>query len=854
MKISNYIIYTNYTGKFHKLLIVIIVVTVCSTQNLYSRVLAATTTTTKKDSLYVTKNDSLPVNAIWLESMDVSKIAQLNGKPAVVGKAFTGTPIMLNGQIYKHGIGVSAVSFIRINLKKSAKRFITDFNIDDAWKTKNLRTHGVIYVDGKKVYETEKPYWFKWPQSPYQISINLEGASELVLAVMADGIYNGHCDWAGAHLILEPGAKLRPEIIPMSYSNIDIENPNNTVWLDKVPSSFISSGNGKGPGFWRTPQGNAISLNGQLYSRGYAVCPNSILKMNLKGVAERFVSLVGVNDDSKGSAVFKVFVDKELKFESGEMHPGDSPKPIDIKLNGAKEMLLHVASNYVAAENVKTFAAWVGPRIFVTPGVTGKKDLPEPKMLEQKDMNITTIIDDVKPVIHGPRVTGSSPDLPFFFAVPATGEKPLKFSATNLPDGLSIDPATGFITGKISTKTQKLTEITVSNRHGKDKRYLTIICKPRGIALTPPMGWNNWNQWGDKDKINDEKMKQAADLIISKGYASHGYQYVNLDDTWSGPRITDGTLTPKEGRFSDMKALGDYIHSKGLKFGIYGSPGEYTCNSGHYLGSLGHEQQDAYTWASWGVDYLKYDGCSGGTLERWKLMRIALDNTKRDIVYSTNTCRDSLAGAQLWRTTPDIYNSWTSMGGIGFSQNGLEKFSGPGRYNDPDMLVVGNPENVKTNSPLTHNEQITHITLWSMLAAPLLIGCDLSKTDDFLYSLLCNDDVLEIDQDPIVRQAWRLRQDIAVGMSDFGGEVWVRPLFDGTMAVAFFNRGSEPVKIAVSWKELGLEGKQQVRDCWMRKNMGTFSNGYEANVEVHAAVLIKVGVPKTDKYIDEKLK
>ena len=851
MKKNNFLESAN-VYKFRIQIIIWIVLFLCSLPKFNSATFASSIATIGNDTLYVPKNDSLPANAIWLESLDVSKIDQMNGKPAVIGKAFTGTPIMLNQEIYKHGIGTSAVSYIRVDLKKSATRFITDFNIDDVWKTKNLRSKGIIYVDGKKVYETEPNFSFKWPQKPYKISVNLVGASEMILVVMADGIYNGHCDWAGSYLLLAPRVKERPEIIPMSYSNIDIATPSNTVWLDKVYHAFISSGNGKGVGFWRTPQGNSISLNGKLYSRGYVACPNSILRMNLKGVAERFVSLVGINDDSKGNAVFKVFVNKELKFESGEMRAGDAPKTIDIKLDGAKEMVLFVSGNNVAAENIKTFAAWVGPRIFVLSDVTDKKNFPEPTMPVEKEMKIASIVDGVKPVIHGTRVTGASPNCPFFFAIPATGEKPLTFSASNLPVSLSIDPLTGFITGKISSPIQKIAEITVSNRHGKDKRYLTIICKPRGVALTPPMGWNSWNQW--EIRINDDKIKEAADVMVSKGFASHGYQYVNVDDGWSGPRNTEGALTPHAKKFTDMKLLGDYIHNKGLKYGIYGSPGEFTCNYEHYLGSLGHEQQDANTWASWGVDYLKYDGCSGGTPERWKLMRNALDSTKRDIVYSTNSSKDIAVGAQLWRTTSDIYNSWSSMGGIGFNQNGSEKYSGPGRYNDQDMLVVGNPEFSKTQSPLTHNEQITHITLWSMLASPLLIGCNLSKTDDFLCSLLCNDDVLEIDQDPLVRQAWRLRQDIAMGMSDFGGEVWVRPLFDGTMAVAFFNRGSEPVKIAVSWKELGLEGKQPVRDCWMRKNMGTFNDGYEADVEIHAAVLIKVGVPKTDKYVDEKLK
>lgn len=338
-----------------------------------------------------------------------------------------------------------------------------------------------------------------------------------------------HCNWAGAYLQLVPGTVERPEIIPMPYSNTELgTNPTNIVWLDKIDPLFFSSGNGKFPGFWLSPAGNPISLNNTLYSRGFGVCPNSILRMNLKGVASRFISLVGMNDDSKGNAVFKVFVDNVLKFESGEMHPGDSHKSIDINLDGAKEMVLFVSNNKVAAENSKTCAVWVGSRIFVLPTVSGKENFPEPTMAVQTDMKIAAIVDGVKPMIHGPRVTGVSPDSPFFFAVPATGEAPLTFSASNLPSGITIDPITGFISGKISSPIQKVVEISVANRHGKDKRYLTIICKPRGVALTPPMGWNSWNQW--EIKIDDKKIKDAADVMVSRGFASHGYQYVNIDD------------------------------------------------------------------------------------------------------------------------------------------------------------------------------------------------------------------------------------------------------------------------------------------------------------------------------------
>jgi alpha-galactosidase len=295
-----------------------------------------------------------------------------------------------------------------------------------------------------------------------------------------------------------------------------------------------------------------------------------------------------------------------------------------------------------------------------------------------------------------------------------------------------------------------------------------------------------------------------------------------------------------------MKALGDHLHGLGLKFGIYSSPGPRCC--GGRPGSYGHEQQDAATWASWGVDYLKYDGCSGNGLpdiaERWSLMRTCLDRTGRDIVYSTNKYRGP--GTQLWRTTMDIRNNWRSLSEIGFKlQEGLGPLAGPGRYNDPDMLVVGNPGNpaVQRGPPLTPNEEVTHMTLWTMLAAPLILGCDLTKADDRLLALTCNDEVLDINQDPLVRQGSRLRADPPVGISDQGAEVWSRPLHDGTRAVAFFNRGTVPIRVAVDWGELGLSGPQPVRDCWQRKDLGEHAAGFGTQVEVHGAVLLRIGRP-----------
>jgi alpha-galactosidase len=299
-----------------------------------------------------------------------------------------------------------------------------------------------------------------------------------------------------------------------------------------------------------------------------------------------------------------------------------------------------------------------------------------------------------------------------------------------------------------------------------------------------------------------------------------------------------------------MKALTAYVHSKGLKIGLYSSPGPKTC-AGHE-GSYKHEDQDAQQYASWGFDYLKYDWCSYGQikprpshaelLEPYQVMRAALDKVPRDIVFSL--CQYGMGnvwewgtqvGGNCWRTTGDITDTWSSMSGIGFGQGGHEKFAGPGHWNDPDMLVVGYVGWSAKVRPtrLSPNEQYTHISLWCLLCSPLLIGCDMSKLDEFTLNLLTNDEVLEVSQDPLGRQAARAAKDGSV-------EVWAKDMEDGSKAVGLFNRGEDEAKVTAKWTDLGLTGKQQVRDLWRQKDLGTFSAQFETAVPRHGVVLIKL--------------
>jgi alpha-galactosidase len=417
----------------------------------------------------------------------------------------------------------------------------------------------------------------------------------------------------------------------------------------------------------------------------------------------------------------------------------------------------------------------------------------------------------------------------------------------NMPPNLSLDPDTGIITGSLAAAGKTNAEVTVEGPGGRTAGLITIVGAPRALALTPPMGWNSWNVWGTA--VDDAKVRAAADWLIKSGLAAHGFQYINIDDAWEKDRDAEGRIQTNE-KFPDMKALADYVHGKGLKLGIYSSPGPKTCAG--FEGSYQHEQSDAARYAEWGIDLLKYDWCSYAdiakdeSLEELKkpylLMRAALDGCGRDIVFSL--CQygkgnvwewGDTVGGNYWRITGDITDTWSSIAGIGFKQDGHEKYAGPGHWNDPDMLVVGKLGWGPTlhDTKLTRNEQITHITLWSLLASPLLIGCDLSQLDDFTKALLTNWEVLEVSQDPLGRQARRVSATGSV-------EVWARPLADGTIAVGSFNRGRTAAPVTVLWKDIGTSGRQPVRNLWLRRDEGVFEESFTTTVPRHGAVLLTV--------------
>ena len=355
-----------------------------------------------------------------------------------------------------------------------------------------------------------------------------------------------------------------------------------------------------------------------------------------------------------------------------------------------------------------------------------------------------------------------------------------------------------------------------------------------GLVRTPPMGWNCWNKFAGR--VTAEDVRGMADTMASNGMKDAGYVYINIDDTWEAGRDAQGNIQTNK-KFPDMKALAAYVHGKGLKLGIYSSPGPNTCAG--YEGSYLHEEQDARTYAAWGIDYLKYDWCGARNLYSdeemqavYQKMGDALRGSGRPIVYSL--CQYGRAdvwkwgpevGGNLWRTTGDISDSWASMSRIGFGQNDLAPYAGPGHFNDPDMLEIG-------NGGMTDDEYRTHMSLWSLLAAPLLAGNDLRTMTPAIAAILTNREVIAIDQDPAGKQGHR-------ASADGEREIWVRPLADGSTAVALFNRSAAEALISVKWAELGLGGQLHARDLWRHEDFPIGAE-YAANVRAHGVVLLRV--------------
>jgi alpha-galactosidase len=623
--------------------------------------------------------------------------------------------------------------------------------------------------------------------------------------------------------------------------------------------------NGAAPGGTpaQTPPPPTYSLGGTPYPHTVPTTSDTDFSIDLKGDAVKFASMAGIDDTAgagRGSVQFGVWVDGKKVAETPIMKSGDAPKLLTADLTGAKRLTLAVndGNDGTGTDN----ANWGGALITMKAGAQSKPEVLAPAGEAAPAIAASRT---AAPRLNSPRITGATPGRPFMFLIPASGDEPLTFTAKNLPAGLTLDAKTGLVTGSLAQAGRTVVDVTVTNAKGNATAQFTIVGGDHMLALTPPLGWNSWNAWGNT--VTADRVMASADGMVKSGLARQGYTYINIDDVWeAGNEANPATgrgRNPAAARdakgeimsnanFPDMKGLVDHIHGLGLKAGIYSSPGPTTCQG--LAATYQHELQDVRTWARWGFDYIKYDWCSYSaiaptpTLEQrktpYRILRAALNDIDRDMIYSL--CQygagnvwewgnDPDIRGNLWRMTGDIRDSWASMAGIGFQQTGREKYAGPGHWNDTDMLVVGMVGWSQGSRPtnLTPNEQLSHISLWALQAAPMLIGADLSKIDEWTTNVLGNPEVLAVNQDVLGKPAARLSSDGWV-------DVWARPLEDGSMAVGLFNRSPEAATMTVKFSDLGLSGSHAVRDLWQQKNLATARDQFSATVPRHGVVLVKI--------------
>ena len=470
------------------------------------------------------------------------------------------------------------------------------------------------------------------------------------------------------------------------------------------------------------------------------------------------------------------------------------------------------------------------------------------------------------PRINGPKVFGVRPGHPIVFTIPATGTRPIVFTADKLPVGVILDKNTGRLSGSLPKPGNYVLQLHARNKAGRADRAFTLVVG-ESVALTPPMGWNSWNIYATK--ITQELLLANAKAMASSGLIDHGWTYMNIDDCWQGSR--GGALhaiQPDANIFPDMKALSDEVHALGLKIGIYSTP--WVESYGHHVGGSAMNPEgsfeatkekiprnkkqlpyaigtysflsaDVQQYAAWGIDYLKYDW-NPIEVPETRAMYEALRGSGRDIVLSLSNsasfpgAADWAKWSNCWRTGGDIRDNWKSLKSRLFTQDKWAPYAGPGHWNDPDMMIVGYVGWGKGPRPteLTPNEQYTHVSAWCLQSVPLLLGCDLTKLDDFTLSLLTNDEVLAVNQDPLGKQATVVSQQGEAG-------VLAKDLEDGSKAAGLFNPGdSISQRVVLRWTDLGIHGKYVVRDLWRQKDLGTFEGEYQAEVPRHGVVMVSL--------------
>lgn len=617
---------------------------------------------------------------------------------------------------------------------------------------------------------------------------------------------------------------------------------------------------------------NPLTINGEVFATGIGTHATSTFLIDLGGKSQSFSARVGVDDasDTTASIQFMVLGDQRILWESPVMKKGDPALACEVSLKGINQLGLLVADGGDGMDY--DHANWIEPQI----KYRGLK--PDPAVAPVEDEYILTPEAPKAPRISGAPIWGARPGAPIIFRIPATGEAPMEFEAENLPAGLSLGAGDRIIKGSVSEPGDYTITLKAKNIHGEDAFDL-ILRIGDTLALTPHMGWNSW--YIHYHRVSDAIMREAADQMIATGMADYGYRYVNIDDCWmvkvdsDDPEIggpvrdqKNELLTNK--RFPDMKGMTDYIHAQGLLAGTYISPGPSTCAG--YAGSWQHEAQDARTFANWGFDFLKYDWCSysrvAGGKERadyvrpYDLMWGELKKQKRDIVL--NLCQYGMN--QVWEWGGNVGNSWRTTGDLGLHRGGSMpgfysigrsnadhwQYARPGNWNDPDYILIGwvasaFVQDMGVKTTLTPSEQYFYMSMWSLMAAPLIFSGDMAKLDPFTLNVLCNHEVIAVNQDVLGVQGRIIRESEEE-------MVMVKPLSDGSLAVGLFHvtgKKDSPADyfdwgvrqgktITVTWEELGLTGEQTVRDLWRQQDLDNQANGLSLEVPWHGVQMLRI--------------
>ncbi|MBI4605882.1 MAG: NPCBM/NEW2 domain-containing protein [Planctomycetes bacterium] len=627
------------------------------------------------------------------------------------------------------------------------------------------------------------------------------------------------------------------------------------VWLSDLDLTPVRQGWGR-PQVNRSIRERPLAIAGQGFERGVGTHARSVLWIDLAGGAERLLASVGVDDAAggPGSVAFRVFGDGKALWESGTMTPGQPARRVDVDLRGVRTLLLLVGD---AGDGIDfDHADWADARLIVS----GAR--PRAIAAPREEAVLLTPKPGPAPRINGPAVYGCRPARPFLYRVPAQGERPMAFAADGLPATLRIDARTGIIAGTAPGRGEHRVTLRAKNAHGEVSRAFKIVSGD-ALALTPPMGWNHW--YAHYNRVTDAMMREAADVMVSSGMADVGYSYVSIDDCWmNAPKHADplrvgplrderGDIVPNK-HFPDMVALTDHIHSLGLKAGIYTSPGPLTCAG--FAGSHDHEAQDAARFAAWGFDFLKYDWCSYGEIAKgdgsraalvkpYALMGEILKRQERDIVL--NLCQYGMGNVWEWGAEVGGH-SWRTAGDLGFELDRVfevalvnaehRAWSKPGAWNDPDYLQIGHVGDAREGGlprpcPLSPSEQYAFLSLWCLMAAPLFYSGDMSRLDELTLNVLCNPEVIEVDQDPLGRCA-------AVKHLTEDTFVMVKDMEDGSKAVGLFNEGEVEAAVAARWPDLGLSGKQRVRDLWRQRDLGELEGEFKASLPRRGGALVRV--------------